>query len=88
VRTHQFEDVLVRTASGGRGRSSARRPRPARSSESVLAGYFSMSWSAPHLFGDGLEEFAADVWKLLASRSPTGIFWHWPGDAAVILARG
>jgi SAM-dependent methyltransferase len=58
-----------------------------RDTESVLSGYFSMSWSAPHLFGDRVEAFAAEVRRLLRARSPEGIFWDWPGDTKVILAR-
>jgi hypothetical protein len=53
----------------------------------VLSGYFSLSSSAPHLFGDRVEDFAGEVRELLAARSPTGVFWDWPGDTAVILAR-
>lgn len=88
VRTHRFEDVLVRTRFG--------RPHTIfvpgipdliRDSESVLSGYFSMSSSAPHLFGDRADEFATEVRKLLSERSPEGGFWDWPGDTAVILAR-
>jgi SAM-dependent methyltransferase len=87
VRTHRFEDVLVHT------RLRAPRsifipgiPDLLRSSESVLSGYFSMSSSAPHLFGDRVEEFAAEVRDLLTARSPEGIFWDWPGDTEVVLA--
>lgn len=58
-----------------------------RDAESVLSGYFSFSWSAPHLFGDRVEAFAAEVRSLLRSRSPEGRFWDWPGDTKVILAR-
>ena len=58
-----------------------------RDSESVLSGYFSSSFSASHLFGDRVEDFAAEVRELLASRSPEGVFWDWPGDTEVILAR-
>jgi len=58
-----------------------------RDSESVLSGYFSMSSSAPHLFGDRVEDFASEVRALVRSRSPEGIFWDWPGDTEVILAR-
>jgi SAM-dependent methyltransferase len=88
IRTHRFEDVLVRTRFGA--------PTPifvpgipdlARDSESVLSGYFSFSWAAPHLFGDRVDDFAADVRELLAARSPDGVFWDWPGDTEVILAR-
>jgi hypothetical protein len=53
----------------------------------VLSGYFSMSSSAPHLFGDRVEDFASEVRDLMRSRSPEGIFWDWPGDTEVILAR-
>ena len=58
-----------------------------RDSESVLSGYFSFSWSAPHLSGDRVEEFAGEMRELLRSRSPDGVFWDWPGDTEVILAR-
>jgi SAM-dependent methyltransferase len=86
LRTHRFEDVLVNTRFGP--------PRAifvpgigdlVRDSESVLAGYFSMSWSAPHLFGDRLEDFAHEVRDLLATRSPDGLFWDWPGDTEILL---
>jgi SAM-dependent methyltransferase len=88
VRTHRFEDILARTRFGA--------PQPifapgvpdlVRDIESVLSGLFSMSSSAPHLFGDRVEEFAAEMRELLRSRSPEGIFWDWPGDTEVILAR-
>jgi SAM-dependent methyltransferase len=62
-------------------------PDLVRDAESVLSGYFSFSWSAPHLFGDRVEEFAAEVRGLLRARSPEGVFWDWPGDTKVILAR-
>jgi hypothetical protein len=53
----------------------------------VLAGYFSFSFSAPHLFGDRVDDFAADVRELLALRSPSGRFWDWPGDTGVVIGR-
>jgi SAM-dependent methyltransferase len=86
LREHRFEDVLVRTRFG--------EPRPIfvpgipdllRDSESVLSGYLSLSSSAPHLFGDRLEDFAGEVRALLADRSPEGLFWDWPGDTEVVL---
>jgi SAM-dependent methyltransferase len=88
VRTHRFEDVLVRTRFGQpRVVFAPGIPDLVRDSESVLSGYFSFSWSAPHLFGDRVEDFASDLRELLASRSDEGIFWDWPGDTEVILAR-
>ena len=58
-----------------------------RDSESVQSGYFSLSSAAPHLFGDRLDDFASEVRALLAQRSPEGIFWDWPGDTEVVMAR-
>jgi hypothetical protein len=79
--------VLVRTRFGEpRSIFVPRVPDLLRDSESVLSGYFSTSISAPHLFGDRAEDFAADVRELLASRSPDGVFWDWPGDTEVVLA--
>lgn len=88
VRTHRFEDVLVRTRFGVPRRIFVPGvPDLVRDSESVLSGYFSFSYSAPHLFGDRAEDFAAEVRELLASRSTEGVFWDWPGDTEVVLAR-
>jgi SAM-dependent methyltransferase len=88
VRTHRFEDVLVRTRFGvPRVIFAPGIPDLVRSSERVLAGYFSMSSSAPHLFGDRVEDFATEMRELLTSRSPEGLFWDWPGDTEVVLAR-
>jgi hypothetical protein len=48
-------------------------------SESVLSGYLSLSSSAPHLFGDRLDDFAGEVRALLANRSR-----YYPGRDRVI----
>ena len=58
-----------------------------RDSESVLAGYFSTAFSAPHLYPDAGEQFAQDARALLAEHSPNGLFWDWPGDTEIVLAR-
>jgi len=87
VRTHRFEDILVRTRFGApRSTFVPGIPDLLRDSESVLSGYFSFSSSAPHLFGDRVDEFAGEVRELLAARSPEGVFWDWPGDTEVVLA--
>jgi precorrin-6B methylase 2 len=57
-----------------------------READEVLSGYLSLSWCAPHLFGNRLAAFAADVRAELAQRSPDGRFWDWPGDTEVMLA--
>jgi SAM-dependent methyltransferase len=88
VRTHRFGDVLARTRFGApRSIFALGIPDLLRDDESVLSGYFSMSSSAPHLFGDRVEDFTSEVRNLLRSRSPAGVFWDWPGDTEVILAR-
>jgi hypothetical protein len=58
-----------------------------RDSESVLSAWLSLSSSAPHLFGDRLDDFAAEVRALLANRAAEGIFWDWPGDTEVVIVR-
>jgi hypothetical protein len=52
----------------------------------VLANYLSTSFAAPHLFGDWRAQFEADLRAELAARSPSGLFWDWPGDTAILLA--
>jgi SAM-dependent methyltransferase len=87
-RTHRFEDVLVRTRFGApRAIFVPGIPDLVRDSESVLSGYFSFAISAPHLYGDRADDFAREVRELLAERSPEGVFWDWPGDTEVVLAR-
>jgi hypothetical protein len=85
--TERYADVLVRTRFGQPKLVIAPGiPDLLVDSESVLSFYFSTSYAAPHLFGDELDSFAGDARALLASRSPDGVFWNWPGDTEVILA--
>ena len=86
-RNHRFEDVLVRTRFGvPRQFFVPGIPDLLRDSEGVLSGYLSLSSSAPHLFGDRLDDFAMEVRALLANRSAEGVFWDWPGDTEVVMA--
>jgi SAM-dependent methyltransferase len=87
-RTHRFEDVLARTRFGVPQQLFVPGiPDLLRDSDSVLSGYLSLSSSAPHLFGDRLDDFAGEVRALLANHSDEGIFWDWPGDTEVVMAR-
>jgi SAM-dependent methyltransferase len=87
-RNHRFEDVLVRTRFGAPEQVFVPGvPDLLRDTDSVVSGYFSFSWSAPHLYGDRLEEFERELRGLLKERSPDGLFWDWPGDTEIILAR-
>jgi len=86
--------ALVLVGHQAKGRAGAPRvifapgiPDLMRDIESVVSGYFSMSFAAPHLFGERVEEFADEVRELLRGRSPEGVFWDWPGDTEVMLAR-
>jgi hypothetical protein len=45
-----------------------------------------MSFAAPHLFGNRLDLFESEVRKVLAERSPSGLFWDWPGDTEIVIA--
>lgn len=87
-RDWRFEDVLRRSRFGEPEILFAPGvPDLVRDSESVLSGYFSMASSAPHLFGERADEFAEEVRALLRERSPAGVFWDWPGDTEIVLAR-
>lgn len=88
VRTHRFEDVLSKTRFGmPESIFLPGIPDLMRSTDSVLSGFFSVSFSAPHLYGDRVDEFADEVRSLLRDRSPDGMFWDWPGDTEVVVAR-
>jgi SAM-dependent methyltransferase len=87
-RSHRFEDVLIQTRFGAPQQLFVPGlPDLLRDSESVLSGYLSLASSAPHLYGDRLDDFAGEVRALLADRSAEGVFWDWPGDTEVVLAR-
>lgn len=62
------------------------RPDIVRDVDGVLSGYLSMSYAAPHLFGDRLDAFTTDVRAMLIERSPSGLFWDWPGDTEILIA--
>jgi len=88
VRNHRFEDILRPSRFGEPEILFAPGIRDlVRDSESVLSGYFSLATSAPHLFAGRAGEFVADVRALLRERSPDGVFWDWPGDTEIVLAR-
>jgi len=51
-----------------------------RSADDLVAETFSLSSTAPHLFGDRLSEFEADLRRVLAEASPDGTFAVRPPD--------
>lgn len=54
--------------------------------DGVMANYFSTSFAAPHLFGEQLDRFEAEVRAELTAHSPGGQFWDWPGNTHILLA--
>jgi SAM-dependent methyltransferase len=82
------EDALARTRFGTpRSVLAPGRPDIVRDVDSVVAGFFSMSLATPHLFGAQRDAFEAELRALLAARSQRGLFWDWPGDTEIMLAR-
>ncbi len=87
-RIHTFEGVLRQTRFGPPDVIFAPGlPDLVRNTESVLSGYLSMTYAAPHLFGSRLDAFCEDVRTLLTNRSTQGLFWDWPGDTEIVIAR-
>jgi hypothetical protein len=83
----RFEDTVARTRFGPPRRVHAPgRPDIVRDVDGVIAGYLSMSFAAPHLFGPRIDEFVADLRRLLVERSASGRYWDWPGDTEVVIA--
>jgi SAM-dependent methyltransferase len=82
-----FEQTLARTRFG-RSRTvyATGRADLVRDADGIIANYLSMSFAAPHLLGARLPEFVDEVRALLARCSPSGRFWDWPGDTAMIIA--
>ena len=58
-----------------------------RDAEEVVASVFSMSYAAPHLFGDRLGQFELELRSVLEQASPTGEFSEEMGEIAVELWR-
>jgi SAM-dependent methyltransferase len=84
----RYEDTLARTRFGSLDVVfAAGRGDIVQDIDGVLANYYSMSFCAPHLFGDQLAAFEADVRTELGARSPSGLFWDWPGDTEILIAR-
>jgi SAM-dependent methyltransferase len=81
------DEILARTRFGAARRIFCDgRPDIVQDSDGVLATYFSMSFAAPHLFGERQAQFETDARALLAAHSPSGLFWDWPGDTEILLA--
>lgn len=58
-----------------------------RTVDDVIDAYLATSFAAPDLFGDRLDEFRAELADALRQHTDTGLFWEWPGDTEVLIAR-
>ncbi len=59
----------------------------ARTATDILGFLHSTSWAAPRLFGNGLEEFRADVRDLLIAHAPDGRFPYVSSDVEMLIYR-
>jgi SAM-dependent methyltransferase len=83
----RFEDTLRKSRFGeSRTVYAPGRSDLIRDIDTVVANYFSMSYSAPRLFGDRRVQFESDLHRLLFEHSPSGLFWDWPGDTELVIA--
>jgi SAM-dependent methyltransferase len=84
----RYEDALMRTRFGAPQILFAPgRPDIVQDIDGVVANYFSTSFAAPHLFGGKLGAYESELRALLAANSSNGLFWDWPGDTEIVLAR-
>ena len=58
-----------------------------RTVDEVIDAYLGTSFAAPELFGDRLDEFRAELAATLHARTDTGLYWDWPGDTEILIAR-
>ena len=58
-----------------------------RSADEVVAAVFSRSSSAPHLFGERLEEFEGELRNLLHAASPHGRFTELSREIELVIWR-
>jgi hypothetical protein len=63
------------------------RPDLIRTPQDILENLYSTSFAAPDLFGDRRAEFEEELFALLARESADGLFWEFPGDTEVLLAK-
>lgn len=68
------EDVMVEAGFSGPARLTVAGRLVDRTEDEVVAAVFSRSSSAPHLFGDRLEDFEAKLRELLRASAPEGRF--------------
>jgi SAM-dependent methyltransferase len=85
---HGYGEILARTRFGyPEVLFAPGRPDLVVDIDGVLTRYYATSTGAQHLFGSRLDDFENEARRLLSEHSPTGLFWAWPGDTEIVLAR-
>ncbi|MGA5305205.1 class I SAM-dependent methyltransferase [Nucisporomicrobium flavum] len=59
----------------------------ARSADEIVSAVFSLSYATPHLFGERVGEFEADLRSLLAEVSPPGVFAERRRETEIVIWR-
>jgi SAM-dependent methyltransferase len=87
--TPKDEEAVMRAA-GYREPRRVRVPRGevfSRSEDDIVASVHSLSWAAPHLFGDRRDAFETDLRELLRRTSPSGRFYERARDIELVIWR-
>jgi SAM-dependent methyltransferase len=79
------DEVLVAAGFSGPRRVVVPGHLHERSEDDVVASVFSLSWAAPHLFGDRIAEFETDLRDLLRRTSPEGRFSERARDVELVI---
>jgi SAM-dependent methyltransferase len=79
------DDALVAAGFSGPRRVIVRGHVHERSEDEVVASVFSLSWAAPHLFGERTREFETDLRALLRRTSPDGRFAERARDVELVI---
>jgi hypothetical protein len=80
------EDVMAAAGYAGPRRIAvARGELFERSEDQVVASVYSLSWAAPHLFGQRQAEFEHDLRRLLRTTSPGGRFSEQARDIELVI---
>jgi hypothetical protein len=79
------EDVMIAAGFSGPRRLTVAGHVHKRSEDDVVASVFSLSWAAPHLFGDRREDFERRLRRLLRRTSPDGRFAEQARDVELVI---
>jgi len=82
------EEIMVEAGFGGPTRLEVGRGRVlGRTEDEIVASVYSRTSSAPHLFGERLREFEADVRDLLRGTAPDGCFCEREREIELVIWR-